>query len=58
MCEGDGVASMSGAWDAVRPIPKCWLGVHQKISKEQADAMRGASKRRPKIQLSPLPMHN
>jgi len=56
MCQGDGIAGMSGAWSDVRPIPKCWLGIHQRISKEQADAMRDASKRKPKIPAAPLPM--
>lgn len=56
MCQGDGIAGLSGSFQDVRPIPKCWLGIHQRISKEHADAMRDASKRKPKIPAAPLPM--
>jgi len=56
MCQGDGIAGLTGAWEDVRPIPKCWLGIHQRVSKVQADAMRNASKNKPKIPAAPLPM--
>ncbi|MGI9205810.1 MAG: hypothetical protein ACR2Q3_17480 [Woeseiaceae bacterium] len=56
LCQGDGIAGLAGAWEDVPPIPKCWLGIHHRISKEQADAMRDASKRQPKIPAAPLPM--
>lgn len=56
LCQGDGIAGLAGAWDDVRPIPKCWLGIHQRVSKEHADAMRNASKRKPKVPAAPLPM--
>lgn len=56
MCEGDGIAGIHGAWDDVRPIPQCWLGVHRRISREEANALREASKRRPKIAPKPIPL--
>lgn len=56
MCEGDGIAGVTGAWNDVRPVPQCWLGIHHRVSKEQADSMRDASKRGPKIRPKPLPV--
>ncbi len=56
MCEGDGISGITDAWDDVRPMAQCWLGVHNRISREQADAMRDAAKRGPKIEPRPLPV--
>lgn len=57
LCDGDGIAPLAGeVWGEVRPVPTCWLGPHQKISKEQADAIRDAKKNKPKIESLPLPM--
>ena len=54
MCEGDGIAGYHGAWEDVRPVPQCWLGTHQRISREQAKALRDSAKRGPKIPPKPL----
>ncbi len=55
LCSGDGIASLNGmAWDDVRPVPSCWLGEHRRITKEDADAMRKAARRAPKIAPKPV----
>lgn len=57
LCTGDGIASIrSSVLDDVPPVPNCWLGVHRKISKEDADAMRDAAKRGTAIESMPLPL--
>jgi len=56
LCEGDGIAAIHGAWDDVRPMPSCWIGMHRQISREEADALRDGGKRGPKIETRPLPM--
>ena len=57
ICEGDGISAMSmNAWDDPKPVPKCWFGIHRKISKEEADAMREAKKKGVTIESEPLPM--
>ena len=56
MCEGDGISGIHDAWADVRPIPSCWLGMHRRISKEDADALRSAGKRGPKVRPAPLPL--
>ena len=56
MCAGDGIASMQGAWDDIRPIPRCWLGVHRRVSKEEADALRDPRANLPTITTRPIPL--
>ena len=56
LCEGDGIAGINGAWDDVRPMPSCWIGMHRLISREEAQALRDGGKRGPKIETRPLPM--
>ena len=57
LCTGDGIAAInSTVLDDVRPVPQCWLGVHRKISKEEADAMRDAARRGIPIEAMPLPL--
>jgi hypothetical protein len=57
LCEGDGISALQGqVWGDIRPVPHCWLGIHQRISKEQADAMREGKKEGGKIEVRPLPM--
>jgi len=56
LCEGDGIAAINGAWDDVRPMPTCWMGIHREISREEAKALQDGGKRGPKIETRPLPM--
>ena len=56
MCEGDGIAAISGAWADIRPVPTCWLGTHERVSKEQADAIRKGEKFERKIESKPIPL--
>ncbi len=57
ICEGDGMAPMDDdPWGAVRPIPRCWLGVHREISRQEADAMMDAKKATPDPTPRPRPL--
>ncbi len=56
-CEGDGIGAMSmNAWDDVRPDSRCWLGMHNRISKEEADEMRRTGGQISAPAAKPLPM--
>lgn len=57
MCDGDSIGAMNNdAWGDVRPMPGCRLGVHQRITKDQADEMREVKKNGPKIEPRSLPL--
>lgn len=59
ICEGDGMAPMdSDPWGHVRPIPRCWLGIHQEITRAEADALMELKKGIPEMDPRPssLPM--
>lgn len=56
MCEGDGIAAISGAWADIRPVPTCWLGTHERVTKEQADAIRKGGDIERKIEPKPIPL--
>jgi len=57
LCEGDGIAPLAGeVWGDVRPVPSCWLGLHRKIDREEADALRGIGQREATIEPVALPM--
>jgi len=57
ICKGDGISPMGGnVWGAVRPVPRCWLGIHRQITPEQADAMRNAAAQKPDVPPMPLPV--
>ena len=44
-CDGDGIGGMTmDAWDDVRPNVNCWLGLHRKITREEANEMRRAAR--------------
>jgi hypothetical protein len=51
LCEGDGFSAVYTS-----PYPTCWLGVHVKITRDEADAMMAAKKEGGKIEVRPLPM--
>jgi len=55
LCEGDGIAATAGAFGNVQPTPGCTLGVHTRISRERADAMREFVERGPVIEAAPVP---
>lgn len=54
LCEGDGIGSLGGALDTVRPMAACWLGAHTRITREQANEMRAAVRRGPTIKARPV----
>ena len=56
-CDGDGIGGMTmDAWDDVRPNVNCWLGLHRKITREEANEMRRAARNVPSPEAKPLPM--
>lgn len=54
LCEGDGIGSLGGAWDNVRPMASCWLGAHKRVSNEEANELRAAVRRGPVIKVKPV----
>ena len=46
ICEGDGMAPIGyEPWGAVRPIPRCWLGIHRQITRAEADELMDLKKK-------------